>query len=192
MRKYLAVFGLISLLLLCAGCETAAKSPAKAEAPETEAVVETERKAPPAEQVDWDVVSVKAEDFGMEVPPSDAIASTAPLDQLIAFHLVADGLSEGSGDEIYRRFMEAPNTVLTYLALMGEQTVEWPGQGEVCAAEEICRGIASADVAWYDATEEFDAIIQEYREYYPEGRISELLNLLEEEHKAAIARNAAG
>ena len=114
-----------------------------------------------------------------------------PLDKLIAFDLIADALSEGSSDEIYRRFMEAPNAVLTFLSLVGDQTVELTGLGEVSAAEFTCRGIASVDVAWYGATPEFDAIIKEYRGYYPTGKIAELLDCMEEEHEAAIQRNAS-
>lgn len=46
--------------------------------------------------------------------------------------------SESSSDEIYQRFMEAPDTVLTYLALMGDQTVEWPGEGRgVCGGDDL-------------------------------------------------------
>lgn len=113
---------------------------------------------------------------------------TVPLDQLIAFDLAADALSEGSSDEIYRRFMEAPNTVLNYLALMGTQTVERTGYGEVCAAEMVCRGIASADVSWHGTTDEFDQIVSAYKGYYPEGRIADLLTIMEEEHLAALER----
>lgn len=195
MKKFLALVSIVSLLLACAGCGSTPDN----RNDELDAVaVETEAKRPPVETVEWDVVSVQAEEFGMETtlddPEFEAVfnnTKNTPLDKLIAFDLSADALGEGSSDEIYCRFMEAPNTVLTYLALMGEQTVEWGVVGDVCAAEMICRGIASANVAWHDATEEFDKILEEYKEYYPDGRISELLAIMEEEHSAALERQEA-
>jgi len=64
------------------------------------------------------------------------------------------------------------------------------GLGEVSAAEFTCKGIASADV-WYGVTPEFDAIIEEYRDYYPTCRIAEFLDCLEAEHEAVIQRNTS-
>ena len=76
-----------------------------------------------------------------------------PLDQLITFALVSDALSEGACDELRSRFLEAPNTVLAYLVLMGDQTVDfWDNPP---AAEVICKEIASADAAWHGGTAEF-------------------------------------
>lgn len=190
MKKVLVLLGAVILLLVCAGCGSA---------PESDEVHEenvgSEENRPPAETVEWDVTSVCLEDFGMEASLDDPKfeevfnnTQTVPLDQLIAFDLGADALGEGSSDEIYRRFMEAPNTVLNYLALMGTQTVEWVGFGEVCAAEMVCRGIASADVCWHGATDEFDQILAAYKGYYPDGRIAELLAIMDEEHLAALER----
>ena len=147
---------------------------------------------PKNEVVSWAAISVDAKDYGMEASLENSAfkavfdnTAEAPLDKLIAFDLIADGLSEGSSDEIYRRFMEAPNTVLTYLALVGSQTVDLTGLGEVSAAEFICKGIASADVSLHGKTPEFDSIIKEYRGYYPTGKIAELLDFLEKEHETA-------
>ena len=186
MKKVFVLLSAVILLLVCAGCGNDS-------APNG---VAAGAKRPPAEQVEWDVTSVHPEDFGMEATMDDQRfeeifknTQTVPLDQLIAFDLAADALSEGSNEELYRRFMEAPNTVLNYLALMGTQTVEWTGYGEVCAAEMVCRRIASADVSWHDATDEFDQIVSAYKGYYPDGRIAELLTILEEEHLAALERH---
>ena len=187
MKKVFVLLSAVILLLVCAGCGNDS-------APNG---VAAGAKRPPAEQVEWDVTSVHPEDFGMGVttivdPKFEEIfknTQTVPLDQLIAFDLAADALSEGSNEEIYRRFMEAPNTVLNYLAMMGTQTVEWTGYGEVCAAEMVCRRIASADVSWHDATDAFDQIVSAYKGYYPEGRIAELLTIMEEEHLAALERH---
>ena len=195
MKKFLSLFNAITLLLVCAACGGRSAS-GSGEAIGAGAVPVVN--LPPAETVEWDAVSVHAEDFGMEPTLDDpefkevfSNTQTVPLDQLIAFDLAADALSEDSSNEIYRRFMEAPNTVLNYLALMGTQTVEWTGFGAVCAAEMVCRGIASADVFRPDATNEFDQIIAAYKEYYPDGRIAELLEIMEEEHLAALERQKA-
>ena len=192
MKKGLVLLSALTLLLVCAGCGSASAPRRDESAGEN---VAAEENRPPAETVEWDVVSVHAEDFGMEATLDDPKfeevfnhTQTVPLDQLIAFDLAADALSEGSSDEIYRRFMEAPNTMLNYLALMGTQTVEWGLDDEVCAAEMVCRGIASADVCWHGATDEFDQIVAAYKEYYPDGRIAELLAIMEEEHLAAMER----
>lgn len=190
MKKLLAMLGIVSLLLICVGC-----GPTAPETPDTPDAQETVSKTPPAEEVDWAITSVTAEDFGMKPtlddPAFEAVFNDpkgTPLDKLIAFDLSADALGEGSSDEIYQRFLEAPNTVLTYLAAMGTQTVELAGHGDVCAAEMICRCIAADDVGWYEGTEEFDQILTAFKEYYPDGRISELLAIMEEEHQAAAER----
>lgn len=199
MKKSL-VFAVIFILLFTVGCSLQKnEQPPLTEttsSPETPASQQTT--IPEFEDVSWSVASVKAEDFGMEDTLDNPVfaevfehTSETPLDKLIAFDLIADALSEGSSDEIYHRFMEAPNTVLTFLSMVGDQTVELTGLGGVSAAEFTCRGIASADVAWYGATPEFDTIIKEYHGYYPTGRIAELLDCLEEEHEAAIQRNAS-
>lgn len=167
-----------------------------------DSVVEEERTSveqmPDLEGVSWGAVSVKPMDFGMESTlDNPAFAevfynpSAAPLDKLIAFYLIADGLGEGAGDELYARFIDAPHTVLTFLALLDNQMYEMTGQGEVSIAERICKSIAFADVVWYGATTEFDGIIEDYRNYYPTGRISKLLDVLEREHNSAVERNAS-
>lgn len=167
-----------------------------------DSVVEEERTSveqmPDLEGVSWGAVSVKPMDFGMESTlDNPAFAevfynpSAAPLDKLIAFYLIADGLGEGAGDELYARFIDAPHTVLTFLALLDNQMYEMAGQGEVSIAEFICKSIACADVAWHGATTEFDSIIAEYRSYYPAGRISKVLDVLEREHNSAVERNAS-
>ena len=199
MKKSL-VFAVIFILLFTVGCsQQKNEQPSLTETTSPpEALASQQTIIPEFEDVSWPVVSVRAEDFGMEATLDNPVfaevfdnTSEMPLDKLIAFDLIADALSEGASDEIYRRFMEAPNAVLTFLSLVGDQTVELTGLGEVSAAEFTCRGIASADVAWYGATPEFDAIIKEYRGYYPTGKIAELLDCMEEEHEAAIQRNAS-
>ena len=144
----------------------------------------------------WDGVSVIPEDLGMENSLdnpkfSEVFNNTkkAPLNKLIAFCLIADGLSEGACDELYRRFIEDPNTVLVFLSFLENQTYPLTGMGEVSIAEFICKQIAFADVVWHGSTATFDNIITAYPNYYPTGRINELLDVLEREHNSAIELN---
>ena len=155
----------------------------------------TETISPVYENVAWPVVSKNAEDliFGnsLEDPKFEYVfmnTNTVPLDQLVAFLMVADGLSEGAADEIYHRFLEAPHTVLNYLASLGSQTKSLPGLGDVVVAEWICQDIASADVVWYGATDAFIHLIEDCRATYSGDRVSELLDLLELEHDKAYGR----
>ena len=77
------------------------------------------------EETDWQAVSIDAGDFGMTEQPigdpgSYGGSASLPLDKLIAFALASDGAaSEDLFDELRQRFLEAPNTVLIYLTLMG-------------------------------------------------------------------------
>ena len=190
MRKRLgAVLAACLMVSVAFGCG--------AEGPVIETVAEpvtvTESVVPEPEETDWEVVSTDAEAFGIEGgidnPRFEEIfmnTSTVPLDQLIAFALVADGLSEGACDQLYQRFLEAPHVVLAYLALMGEQPSVWEG---VTAAEAVCSFIASADAVWYGGTEEFHRVLTECRAFYPKGRVAELLDCMEVEHAASMEQN---
>ena len=113
--------------------------------------------------------------------------NTVPLDQLIVFDLWGDALTEGSSEELRSRFLEAPDTVLAYLVLMGDQRVDYWDQP--LAADVICRSIATADAAWHGGSEEFAATMASCRERYPSGRIAELLDVMEQEHAASMERN---
>ena len=136
---------------------------------------------PEPEQTGWQAVTtdVNAFRFGSstEGPDFEYVLQqldSIPLDQLIACSLTADGAySEGIEDELRSRFLEAPNTVLTYLALMDNQTVD-PNSG-LTAAETVCWKIASADSVWYDGSEEFAQVLTACREAYPTGPVSALL-----------------
>lgn len=147
---------------------------------------------PPSEG--WQAVSVGLESFGLTRTLEDERfeyifnhTDTIPLDQLIVFDLWGDALTEGSSEELRSRFLEAPDKVLAYLVLMGDQRVDYWDQP--LAADVICMSIASADAAWHGGSEEFAATLASCRERYPSGRIAELLDVLEQEHAAAMERN---
>ena len=111
-------------------------------------------------------------------PGSYGGSASLPLDKLIAFALASDGAaSEDLFDELRQRFLEAPNTVLIYLTLMGEQETSIAGWEPVPTAELVCQYIASTDAAMYGGTEEFT-----------QGRIAELLDVMEREHAAGMER----
>ena len=146
------------------------------------------------EETDWQAVSIDAGDFGMTEQPigdpgSYGGSASLPLDKLIAFALASDGAaSEDLFDELRQRFLEAPNTVLIYLTLMGEQETSIAGWEPVPTAELVCQYIASTDAAMYGGTEEFTQTLASCRETYPEGRIAELLDVMEREHAAGMER----
>lgn len=146
------------------------------------------------ENTDWQIVSIGLESFGLTAKSDDERfmyimehADTVPLDQLIVFDLWGDALTEGSSEELRSRFLEAPDTVLAYLVLMGDQRVDYWDQP--LAADVICRSIASADAAWHGGSEEFARTLAACRERYPAGRIAELLDVMEREHAASMERN---
>lgn len=142
----------------------------------------------------WQAVSIRLEDYGLtqtlEDPRFEYLfnhTDTVPLDQLIVFDLWGDALTEGSGEELRSRFLEDPDTVLAFLALMGNQRVGYWDRPP--AANVVCRHIASADAAWHGGTEEFAQVLADCRTAYPAGRIAELLDVLAQEHAASMARN---
>lgn len=194
MKKMFLLMICIALVLSAFGCANVEEFPLKS-APESTVTEEhtSVESSPKLESVSWNVVSANPKDFGMENSLDNPIfaevfnnTSEVSLDKLIAFCLIADGLSEGASNELYCRFIEAPNTVLTFLSLLGDQTYALPGLGEVSIAEFTCKSIAFSDVIWHGTTTEFDEVIVEYRNYYPTGRIHALLDILEQEHNSAI------
>lgn len=108
MKKSFAL--IFALLLFLAGCGRAGGASAD-HSPEAA--------MPELEKTDWPAVSTDAGTFDLEGsfqnPNFEYVfnhTDTVPLDQLIAFCLVADGASEGACEELRNRFLEAPNTVL--------------------------------------------------------------------------------
>ena len=186
----------LALCLLLAACGGQGASPSEAPPedlpPEETAPVPSG--FPELEETEWEAVSVDLESFGLSVGHDDerfmyimGHTDTVPLDQLIVFDLWGDALTEGSSEELRSRFLEAPDTVLAYLVLMGDQRVDYWDQP--LAADVICRSIATADAAWHGGSEEFAATMASCRERYPSGRVAELLDVLEREHAASMERN---
>lgn len=182
MRKSVVI--LFILFLFLTGCGST----------ETPSASQPEAPLPELEKTDWPAVSTDAEAFdltgGLENSNFEYVfdhTETVPLDQLVAFALVSDALSEGACEELRSRFLEAPNTVLAYLVLMGDQTVDFWDHPP--AAEVICHLIASADAAWHDGSEEFAQTMELCRASYPSGPAAELLDVMEAEHAASMERN---
>ena len=186
----------LALCLLLAACGGQGASPS--EVPQEDLPPEETAPVPSGfpelEETEWEAVSIDLESFGISQTLNDERfeyifnhTNTVPLDQLIVFDLWGDALTEGSSEELRSRFLEAPDTVLAYLVLMGDQRVDYWDQP--LAADVICRSIATADAAWHGGSEEFAATMASCRERYPSGRVAELLDVLEREHAASMERN---
>jgi len=186
----------LALCLLLAACGGQGASPSEVPQedlpPEETALVPSG--FPELEETEWEAVSVDLESFGLSKGCDDERfmyifehTNTVPLDQLIVFDLWGDALTEGSSEELRSRFLEAPDTVLAYLVLMGDQRVDYWDQP--LAADKICMSIATADAAWHGGSEEFAQTLAACRERYSSGRVAELLDVLEREHAASMERN---
>ncbi len=188
MKKYIVTMSLILLLSACGKVdETSSQQPDE---------IPVQTSLPELEATEWQTLSTDAATFNLtgslDNPNFVYVfdhTNTVPLDQLVAFLLVADGASEGANEELRSRFLEAPNTVLAYLVLLGDQVTELPGWEPTPTAELLCDFIASADAAWHDGSEEFASTMAECRKNYPEGRVAELLDIMDEEHTASMERN---
>ena len=186
----------LALCLLLAACGGQGTSPSEAPPedlpPEETAPVPSG--FPELEETEWEAVSVDLESFGISQTLNDERfeyifnhTNTVPLDQLIVFDLWGDALTEGSSEELRSRFLEAPDTVLAYLVLMGDQRVDYWDQP--LAADKVCNSIATADAAWHGGSEEFAQTLAACRERYSSGRVAELLDVMEREHAASMERN---
>lgn len=193
MKKSVVFMTALALCLLLAACggQEALSSDAPPPPEETPPV---QSGFPELEETEWQAVSIDLESFGLTTGYDDERfmyifehTGAVPLDQLIVFDLWGDALTEGSSEELRSRFLEAPDTVLAYLVLMGDQRVDYWDQP--LAADVVCRNIASADAAWHGGTEEFAQTLASCRERYPSGRIAELLDVMEREHAASMERN---
>ena len=197
MRKRLLAVSLVcGALLSLAACGGQGASPSEAPPedlpPEETAPVPSG--FPELEETEWEAVSVDLESFGISQTLNDERfeyifnhTNTVPLDQLIVFDLWGDALTEGSSEELRSRFLEAPDTVLAYLVLMGDQRVDYWDQP--LAADKVCNSIATADAAWHGGSEEFAQTLAACRERYSSGRVAELLDVMEQEHAASMERN---
>ena len=66
----------------------------------------------------WSTVTTDPSAYGITYQELEDL-SGMPLDQLTAYCLGADGVyGENGFDQLYHRFLEAPDTVLSYLALI--------------------------------------------------------------------------
>ena len=184
---------MLFIMLLLTACGT--KDGVSLSQPDSDTAPQADRALPELETTDWEALSTDAAAFGLgggvDNPNFEYIfnhTDTVPLDQLAAFTLTADGLSEGAMDELYHRFLEAPHKVLAYLVLLDGQITELPGWEPMPAAEIVCQFIATTDAVMYGGTEEFAQTLPACREAYPEGPAAELLDILEREHADALER----
>lgn len=153
------ILPLFLFLLILAGCN-----------PQTK-----QQSAVPIENPTWEVVSTKPADFNISYSDPEEYASFA-LDKLIAYFLGADGFyREGSSDEIFKRFIDAPNTVLNYIALLPDDQEDM-----------ICNSIISTHKNFYSDSFDLKAFLEEYNVIYSSGKVRQVLDAINNKYSASI------
>ena len=173
MKKPILHVAILLVLLICIGCSTSSGSSSDAVQQGTN-VIEFENPS-------WQVMSINYEDYCI-VYDLDEMSDfdQFPLSKLVAYVLGSDGAhTEPSIDELYHRFMEAPNIVLFYIALIDD----------ISAKTMLCNLVAGVDVDWYGNTYSFNAILNQYEKNYKTGDIADVIRLLRDAHNASIDRN---
>jgi hypothetical protein len=182
---------ILSALVILGGCGgTAAKPPDNTVAEPPSKSGPWAELTPPLsgdlEKPDWPVVSIVPEDYGIVYEP-ESLSELAgyPLDKLIAYYLGSDGAyAEGSSYELYRRFLDAPNTVLTVIALIGDEAA----RGETFARDLLCQSIALS-AAWSDDGDAFSGVLERCEKAFPVGSVAEVLTCLKGQYAAAISQS---
>lgn len=127
----------------------------------------------------WQIVSITPDDYNItyNVESGEDI-SIYPLDKLIAYYLGSDGaFSEGSSEELYQRFICAPETVIDYLCLIDDND----------AQAQICKAISGANVYWHDSEEIYTDILQTLGQADANSEKAELISSLELFYKQAVS-----
>ncbi len=120
------------------------------------------------ESPSWQVVGLSPEDH-REFQESLAHLEEIPLEELTALCLWGSPEEREKGEqELYQRFLEAPNTVLSYFVLVGSQTTDVPGLGTVDAMDYLCECIGAQDQA-QGVTEEFQQVLDAGERTFPGG-----------------------
>lgn len=120
------------------------------------------------ESPSWQVVDLSPEDHAT-FQESMAQLKEISLEELTALCLWASPEEREKGEEeLYRRFLEAPNTVLSYFVLVGRQTTDVPGLGTVDAMEYLCECIGAQDEA-RGVTKEFQQVLDAGQRTFPGG-----------------------
>lgn len=109
---------------------------------------------------------------------------TLSVNALGAFYLNSDGAgAEGSGEELYQRFMADPSTVLEYIKSLGDAAVT--GRGS--AREELCHEIAAANVYWHDADPAFAELLEKSKKNISDAYAREIITLIQDHRAGCLA-----
>jgi len=111
------------------------------------------------------------------------------LPYLVEYYLNADGAySEGAGWELYRRFMEDPDTILACIVKTGYSAC-WLDD-VTPAINVLCRAIAAE--AYYSnngGLEKFTIILEKYESIFPDGATAAVLKTFREELAFVIEKS---
>lgn len=151
------------LTALCAGC-----------APQTEAPPQPAPEAP-----EWQVVSTEAGDFGIAYDDLEDL-SGYPLDKLAAYCLGSDGIYAEQGfDQLYHRFLEAPNTCVSYFALIQDKEEQ----------DALCGQLTAAAASWYAENGAFSTILTQLEQTDRTAGEKAVVDCLRTSYEEALKEN---
>ena len=189
MKRFPIALLSFSLLLATGACTPASQDKDAEQPPEEKPCTSV---AVDYEQTEWGAVSVGPAGDG--ITPEMRSGADMPnfaalkLTELCAYYLTVDGAgAEGSAEELYQRFIEAPNTVLNYMVLIGDQSAR---KGAEASVNLLCRSIATSDIVKHESRA-VPAVLKEFKEYYPNGRVADVLSILEREYNALKQASSA-
>ena len=106
----------------------------------------------------WSMVSTDPEEFGIVYDEWNDLDGYA-LDKLAAYCLGADGIYAEEGfDQMFRRFVDAPHTWVTYVSLLPDEK-----------RSALCEHTGAAAAVWYGDSEAFSTALAVVEEAYPSG-----------------------
>lgn len=127
----------------------------------------------------WEIVSTDPKDFNITYS-IDSLESLVdyPLDKLIAYRFGSDGAaSESAGEEIYKRFISNPETIVRYLSLISLKDDR----------EYICSVIADSFYG-YGTKLQLDKILEEFETSNKDDVELKILLLIQQEYKKTANR----
>lgn len=143
-------------VLILSGCQKAGGSAAPVKQPDWQ-----------SETPAWSMVSTDPSEFGIVYDEWNDLDGYA-LDKLAAYCLGADGIYAEEGfDQMYRRFVEAPHTWVTYVSLLPDEK-----------HSALCEHTGAAAAVWYGDSKAFSTALAVVEKSYPSGEERTVADML--------------